>query len=605
MRVHEKRGFVAVLLAAIVGVVSSASASGQQQIEIRIANPPIGTAAKVDPALRAAVAIDAEFVGTTPSGSIVLRLPPRVPVDARLRRRLAAVPGVLAVRRFVGGDVTPVAHALVHRRDPQGGARSRRRFERRSLREPGWQRILQTAASRDDVIFIEPDYRYGLGRSRAAPTPGTTDEQWALATIHAPQGADATSSVLIAVLDTGVDLAHPDLVDNLWRAADGSHGTSVVGGSIQDTNGHGTAVTGVIAARGGNGTGVDGVAWVAEVMTVKVFPDGEDVASTSDLVNGIFFAIDRGAKIINASWGSTVYSEALHYAIQEAATAGVLFVTIAGNGDMNNVGQDLDAAWGSDGGYWFFPAMIPEDNIVTVMATDDLDVRAPFSNFGELSVDLAAPGVDILTTAINPETGAATYDLWSGTSFAAPLVAGAAALAWTDLGGAGTAGFAEVKDVLFDNARRLPDLSDDCLTQAVLDLGFLTPNPIIASRAVDPGEESDEAEVLTDETDLPPEENEGPAEAGARRETGDTGVEWTGELEHPVHAIGGETTGTVLRSDGRTIELDLRGVRPRPDPDALSGRRVRVSGFLIVVRGLERPTRSIVRVRSIAPVDRR
>ncbi|MGH8915363.1 MAG: S8 family peptidase [Acidimicrobiia bacterium] len=221
--------------------------------------------------------------------------------------------------------------------------------------------------------------------------------------------------VVVAVIDSGVNMSHPDLIgqihDAKWDFFDDDNDPSP--SSTNSFEGHGTAVAGVIAAAA-NGVGIIGVAPGAEIMVIRSCQDGG--CMSLDLVEGIHFAVDHGADIINLSLGSvTSEDDALEDAIDYARSHDILVVTAAGNDSI-----DLDNL---DPGQRLIPGGLPLSNILTVAASDRSDNLAGFSNYGPGTVDIVAPGVDILTTVV---TGG--YDSWQGTSFSSPLVAGVAAL---------------------------------------------------------------------------------------------------------------------------------------------------------------------------------
>lgn len=278
------------------------------------------------------------------------------------------------------------------------------------------------------VRYAGPDY---LVHTCTFPNDPHFSQQWGLyntgqtggkaaADIGAPAAWDSSTgsaSVIVAVVDTGVDYHHEDLSANIYR--DG--GGNVIGydyanndSDPADDNGHGTHVSGIIGAVGNNGIGVTGVCWNVRIMPVK-FLDASGNGSISNAILAIDFARTHGAKIINASWGSPGNDYGLQLAIGRAKTAGILFVAAAGNYGWDNDQFD------------FYPASyrnLPDDsNVVAVAATNDTDTLAYFSNFGARKVDIAAPGQDILSTLPGN-----TYGTLSGTSMAAPQVSGAAAL---------------------------------------------------------------------------------------------------------------------------------------------------------------------------------
>lgn len=269
-------------------------------------------------------------------------------------------------------------------------------------------------------------------------------------------------NVVVAVVDTGVDWRHSDLAANIWTNSgevagngvdddgdglvDDVHGYNFAAntGDPMDDNGHGTHVAGTIAAVGNNGLGVSGVNWSASIMALK-FLRADGSGYTSDAVRAINYAtLERSrygvnVRVINMSWGGGGYSSALGTAIQAAGDAGILCVAAAGNEGSNN---DASAR---------YPSNYPATNLVSVAATDKRDALASFSNYGATTVDLAAPGVSILSTYTNNR-----YVSLSGTSMATPHVAGVAALAWSV---APNATVAEIKNALLGGVDRLAGLS--------------------------------------------------------------------------------------------------------------------------------------------------
>jgi len=289
------------------------------------------------------------------------------------------------------------------------------------------------------VRIIEPNY---LIHAEAVPNDPSFPVQWSLSNtgqqggtpgsdIHAIPAWDHTTGsnqVVVAIIDTGMDLAHPDLAPNLYTNggeipdngldddgngfADDVHGFDFANfdSDPSDDNGHGTHVAGTIGARGDNGIGITGVVWRVRLLPLK-FLDASGTGTTSDAIDCVDYAVMAGATVINASWGSSENSAALELAIAGANSAGVLFVAAAGN-----TGSSNDA-------FPQFPASYPDANVISVGATGRSDERAGFSNFGHSTVDLFAPGVQILSTLRGGQ-----YGLMSGTSMAAPHVSGAIAL---------------------------------------------------------------------------------------------------------------------------------------------------------------------------------
>lgn len=244
-------------------------------------------------------------------------------------------------------------------------------------------------------------------------------EAWAL--------SEGSESVIVAVIDSGVDYFHPDLIGNIavnteeLRGSAGvdNDGNGYVGDVYgwdfyndrpngYDDNGHGTHCAGVIAA-GRNGIGVRGIAPRVKILPVKFLGANGD-GDTVDAIHAIDYAVARGAKILSNSWGGGGASPLLDDAIQRAVNRGVLFVAAAGNS-----AQDIDASPS-------YPASYA--NVIAVGSSDSRDERSPFSNYGSRSVEVFAPGSSILSTFPNGQ-----YRLMSGTSMAAPQVSGALALA--------------------------------------------------------------------------------------------------------------------------------------------------------------------------------
>ena len=248
------------------------------------------------------------------------------------------------------------------------------------------------------------------------------------ADIDAPEAwelARGEDSVIVAVLDTGVALAHPDLTANLIA------GRSYAGGASPDDSGlgHGTAVAGIVGAVGDNGEGIAGVNWNVSMLPVKVC-NQEGRCPYSAIVQGVEYAVSRGARVLNMSFScdehqdassgrcgasrpGDCYSEALRDAIQQAGRAGALVVTAAGN-----CGESVDDATKA------YPCSYRLDNVLCVGATDARDELAAFSNYGTRSVRVAAPGTGVLSLTAYPDWNI----MWDGTSFASPMAAGVVAL---------------------------------------------------------------------------------------------------------------------------------------------------------------------------------
>ncbi len=299
-----------------------------------------------------------------------------------------------------------------------------------------------------------------LGAPAAAfarlPDDPLLPEQWHLARVDAPGAWDVTTgtpAVIVAVLDTGVDVDHPDLRENIWTNpgeiagdgldndgngfADDVHGWNFADGNnrpVPDPAGpqtraamtHGTVVAGVIAAVGNNGEGVAGMAWRARIMPVRIL-DNEGSGFAHHAAVALRYAVRNGARVVNLSFTGPDMPSDLAAAVREAADAGVVIVAALGN--ASNGGDDVDAAPTYPACYKLLDG---RDPIIGVAATDRQDAKAPFSNFGAGCADVAAPGADIFSTVLHdPEQeafGGWYGGGWSGTSLAAPVVSGIVAL---------------------------------------------------------------------------------------------------------------------------------------------------------------------------------
>lgn len=353
-----------------------------------------------------------------------------------------------------------------------------------------------SARENADVLYAEPNYIYyasweneknipspgkngkggpDLRDVPAMPVPPIADPQistmYGLAKIGAPQAWEITSGsskVLVANIDTGIDYNHEDLINNVWRnpgeiPGDGldndanGYVDDIVGWDFRDKdarpfddNSHGSHTAGTVAATGGNGIGVSGVAQQASVMGLRFLGGSQGSGTLEDAIKAIDYATENGAQIMSNSWGGGGYSQVMFDAISRANDKGILFVAAAGNSGSDN---DKKAQ---------YPASYQLPNVLTVAATDSGDKLASFSCFGLKSVHLAAPGVKILSTVPGGK-----YSSLSGTSMAAPHVTGAAVLlkaAYPNMKAK------ELKEVLMQSVEQLPTLTDKVSTGGRLNI---------------------------------------------------------------------------------------------------------------------------------------
>ncbi|MGJ7921648.1 S8 family peptidase [Neobacillus sp. LXY-4] len=255
----------------------------------------------------------------------------------------------------------------------------------------------------ENVDFAEPNYLYLQNEIGPNDLLYQEQYQWNLPVIRTEVGWDVSrglEDVIIAVVDTGVDLNHPDLKNRLIK------GYNVIENNDypDDDNGHGTHVAGIIASETNNEEGVAGITWFNKIMPVKAM-EAKGYGTTFDIAKGIVWAVDHGADVINLSLGNYQPSALMEQAVKYAYDRDVVLVSAAGN---DNSSQSS------------YPASYRE--VLAVSAIDYNGQRASFSNYGDY-VDVAAPGVQIPSTYFNQQ-----YAALSGTSMASPHVAGLAGL---------------------------------------------------------------------------------------------------------------------------------------------------------------------------------
>lgn len=357
------------------------------------------------------------------------------------------------------------------------------------------KRAAKTLDGKPGVAYSEPNFV--VRATTTIPNDTLFDQQWdfrntgqnggtAGADIGATTAWDRTTgspAVTVAVVDTGVDYLHPDLAQNIWQN-DGEIGTDSQdldkrsngvdddgNGHVDDWRGwdwknndndpmddhfHGTHVAGTVGAAGNNNEGVAGVNWNAKIMPLK-FLGADGSGSIVEGANAMAYAAENGAQVVNGSFGyGPTDAPSQLEADVIASHPNTLFVFAAGNSAMDNETSG------------FYPCSHPADNIVCVAASDNSDNQAWFSNYGSTKVDLAAPGVGILSTKASVLTSVnGQYATFNGTSMASPHVAGAAGLLLAAQPAATTE---ELKDALLSGAQTVPAFEDSVLTDGRLDL---------------------------------------------------------------------------------------------------------------------------------------
>lgn len=382
----------------------------------------------------------------------------------------------------------------------------------------------QSASNNADLPFPLPDVGSSAQKDNPefptrSPGGSGTDpnfsKQWGMNDIGVKNAWKTArgQQMVVAVIDTGVDYTHEDLIDNLWRnpgetGQDAQGRDRATNGVDDDGNGyiddvlgwdfvsndnkpydlsvdpiqillgggnpgHGTHCAGNVAAVADNGKGVVGVAPEAKIMSLR-FLSEKGEGTTADAIKAIDYALRNGAKVLSNSWGSegedpaeAQENQALRDAITRAEQAGALFIAAAGNGHQG-VGYDNDKDAKPA-----YPASYNHDIIVSVAAIGAQDTLGSFSNWGVRSVDLAAPGVVVYSTTVGGKYSDTVIDMfgvkatWDGTSMATPHVAGAAALYWSKHP---NATWREVKEALLSSTKPVASLRGKLLTGGKLNV---------------------------------------------------------------------------------------------------------------------------------------
>lgn len=396
---------------------------------------------------------------------------------------------------------------------------------------PYWSPDLDAARAVAQTLGVQKMLQ-GVGPDAGGPTPRDNppfptagsggsgpdpqfNNQWGMNQIGVKAGwekSKGSPEMVVAVIDTGVDYTHEDLVDNMWhnsgemgRDAQGrdksSNGVDDDGnGYIDDlvgwdfagndnkpydmwstfeqiisgegNPGHGTHCAGNVGARGENGKGIAGVAPNIRIMAIRFITE-KGSGTTADAIKAVRYAVSNGAKVLSNSWGSEgddpkdPDTQALKDAIRFAQDHGVLFVAAAGNGHQGRgYDNDSDSRPG-------VPASYSNDNIISVAALDSRGNLGSFSNWGRNSVDLAAPGVKVYSTVPAnryQDTIGSFFGqqiTWDGTSMATPHVAGAAALYWS---AHPEKSWLEVKSAILSSVKKLGNLSSKVVSGGTLDV---------------------------------------------------------------------------------------------------------------------------------------
>jgi subtilisin family serine protease len=369
--------------------------------------------------------------------------------------------------------------------------------------QPGMSVEAAIAAALQDpeVEYAEPDYELRIAR---LPNDPRLNELYAIqnhgqtggfpgADIHMASAWDVftgNSEIKVGIIDTGVDYTHPDLAANIWTNpgevpgnsvdddrngyVDDVHGYDFVGqdGDPMDDHAHGTHCAGTIGAVGDNSEGIAGINWHCRIVAIK-FMDDLGRGNLSNAIRGIEYAIRVGAAVTSNSYEGGGYSRAFQDAIAAAGRANQLFVAAAGN-----AGADNDIAP-------VYPAGYDLPNVIAVAATDHKDRLAGFSNYGARSVDLAAPGVAILSTKLG-----GGYLASSGTSMAAPHVAGRGNALVRSASGMPAA---TIKALLLSGTDPIPALTGRCVSGGRLNVA----RALVGTDAVPPAGVADLLAVST------------------------------------------------------------------------------------------------------------
>ncbi len=356
-----------------------------------------------------------------------------------------------------------------------------------------FEELMKEYRDNELVEHVEPNFFY---YPAFTPDDSYYENQWYLKKIRAPQAWNKqrrANDIVIAIIDSGVQIDHPDLKNNIWsnkkeipdnNIDDDRNGfiDDYVGWNfVNNTNDpvpkfeegfteagvlHGTIVAGVASAEGNNNRGITGVSWSSKIMPLKILNDKGE-GKTSNVIKAIDYAVDNGADVINLSFIGSNFSQALYESIERAYKSGVVVVAAAGNEEGGGDGYNLYKTP-------MYPACMDgkngENMVIGVVATDTLDQKADFSSYGFKCVDIAAPGISIFSAStfspknsINGNSFSKYYDgYWSGTSMATSIISGALALIQ---GANPNLNRLEIVDVLLKSTDNISRLNPDYLGQ--------------------------------------------------------------------------------------------------------------------------------------------
>src|SRR6266851_1423830 len=435
-------------------------------------------------------------VAAFPPGSRARRALPQESGVGRKRTRPAFVPGEVLVRYRseaiaqrqpgVATVQTSEGTALPMQIEDFGASEIVTGLRMARVAADDTMKAISALKQQPDVLYAEPNY---ILHADLTPNDPSFGSLFGLTKIGAPTAWNTntgSSSVVVGVIDQGIDITHEDLQANIWtNPAPGAipgftgdlHGYNFVNNngtvfSGYPTEDHASHVAGIVGAKGNNGIGVVGVNWTVGLMSLK-FLDAAGTGDTANAVRAVAYAKQmrdrwvssggtQGAnvRVLNNSYGGGGFNQSFVDAVTGANMSGILFVAAAGNVDVGTEEPNNDLVP-------HYPSSFDVPNVVAVASTTSLDTLSSFSHFGLNSVDLGAPGSSILSTVPTDSMGV-KYKVFSGTSMATPHVSGAAALLWAQNP---SLTVQQVKNLLLLNGDVEAALVDKTLTGRRLNVG--------------------------------------------------------------------------------------------------------------------------------------